>query len=712
MPRSVTLTQVAIDLLNVAATRQPDEQVYFSEARGIWQPNTWLLQRCWRVLAEAGYTNEALSVADLMRRRQPLAPLQALHLLAQKLDEQPHLTPFVEEAFRSQSSTLLGGNKPRSANGATPDSTSDSTSDSTEEQLRIDRLLYLSATAAHLPDRTGAFIGLERLDQLSRAWDRVFVQPDMRLLLAETVARIGLHPLTSYLIDTAVRHFSDSGAQFLQQVASAIARQPHGELTPPQRRTLERCATALGNATLLTLHSRRIAAVVMARAGRFDDLIGQLNTIATIQEAHRETGHVHHAHGHRSTGTAYAVSTYTNASYTNPSSTSSGQAGSRAGGWRGAAPVEERRSGERGRFPNGQDGVLLRQVTRTRSDADVDFLVHTLQNAVDALPLAELSDPQRQQLSARITELSGRSDGWTAAGAVSALLKLGDIASAIGVANQILPQDPTRSEVLIALVEGLLRGGHTAIAMEQLNRAMGWAKSLPERTPERALTWGLAAALLEHGHPDVALQLLGEPPEPTWGERLGQLLRGQWPGTVVTDDLLRSDRLRLQAQLGASEPSPDVPPATDALVRRLCAWAPRLLDGETLVNFYTDGVLQPLLRAGKVRHAWGLLSPLQEALLALRGAKFAPHLARVLHLLAEPLNPDSPHYHAEHADAMRHLLEEFVVALWQAKAEHGIWQAVYAVDGSLAFLLRVEGPDALMAIAHAAATEGAVWTKE
>ena len=98
MPRAVTLTQVAIDLLNLAATRQPDEQVYFSEARGIWQPNTWLLQRCWRVLAEAGYTNEALSVADLMRRRQPLAPLQALHLLAQKLDQQPHLAPMLKLA--------------------------------------------------------------------------------------------------------------------------------------------------------------------------------------------------------------------------------------------------------------------------------------------------------------------------------------------------------------------------------------------------------------------------------------------------------------------------------------------------------------------------------------------------------------------------------------------------------------------------------------
>lgn len=702
MSQPVTLTQVAIDLLNVAATRQPDERVYFSEARGIWQPNTWLLQRCWHTLARAGYAAEALTVADLARGRQALAPLQALHQLAQQCAHHPHLTPFLEAELQIQRARLLLVDE----SGPT-----DAHPRGGKIEELIDQLLYFAAAAAYLPDRSLVFTCLERLDQLARAWDRIFVQPDKRLLLAETVSRVGLHPLTAYLIDAAIRRFSDSGAQFLQQLAGAIARQKRGDLATLQQRVLERCATALRNATLLTLHSRRIAATVMAQAGRFDEVIAQLDTIATIQDAHRETGHAHHAQ--RSSGAPYTVSTYTSASYASSTQTKTRfDSGAQL-----TAPTTAGNTGER-------DGVLLRQVTRARADTDVDFLVHTLQNVIDVLPRDELLPAQAQVLSQRLTALSGRSDGWTAAGAVTALLKLGDIASAIAVTNGIAPQDPTRSEVLIALVQGLLAGGHTTVALEQVHRAMEWARSLEERTPERALTWGLAAAFLNHGRPDVALQLLGESPEPTWGERLRQLLRGQWPGGIMTDDTLRTDRLRLQAQLdaaaletnGAAESSPasspELSPDTDALVRRLWAWAPQLLEGETLVNFYVDGVLRPLLRAGKVRHAWGLLPQLQEALLDLRGAKHAAQIARVLQLLTDPLNPDSAHYNAAHVDAMRTWLEKFALALWQEDAEHGIWQTVYGVEGTLALLLQLEGPDAVLDMAHAAATEGAVWMGE
>jgi hypothetical protein len=60
---------------------------------------------------------------------------------------------------------------------------------------------------------------------------------------------------------------------------------------------------------------------------------------------------------------------------------------------------------------------------------------------------------------------------------------------------------------------------------------------------------------------------------------------------------------------------------------------------------------------------------------------------------------------------MQRLLEEFVVALWQADAAQGIWRAVYGVEGSLPLLIKLEGPQAVVDIAQAAAEQGKRWAQ-
>jgi hypothetical protein len=57
----------------------------------------------------------------------------------------------------------------------------------------------------------------------------------------------------------------------------------------------------------------------------------------------------------------------------------------------------------------------------------------------------------------------------------------------------------------------------------------------------------------------------------------------------------------------------------------------------------------------------------------------------------------------------RAALEQFMIELWQADAQKGIWQMVHSLEGSFPLLLAMEGPQAIVAIARVAANEGARW---
>ncbi|MEZ4707162.1 MAG: hypothetical protein R3A44_08155 [Caldilineaceae bacterium] len=689
MPQFDSLTQAAIESLHFAAAAKTDGAAHLAEARSVWQPDTWLLQRCWQLLAEAGCGVEALSVAALAEARQPLAPIHALLKVAQQASNRPDLVALIAGELVQLHAKLFD-----------PHIISD-------PQRQIERLLHAAAAAVLIHNHALALAYLEKLDQTPRAWDRIYIQPDLRHLLSDTVARIGLHPLTDQLIATAARHYSDSGAQFLQQIADFIGKETAGgEPTVHHKRLLDRCVRALRSAVLIGLHSRRIAATVMAQAGLVEDVLEQLSIIATIQDAHRETGHA-------------------------PRGGSSQYLGS--GG-------------------RDSENPLLRQVTRPRANADVDFQVYTLQNAAKALPVARISPMQRVALSNLLADLGLRSDGWTAASAAATLIRLGGIEDAIQTIDQIAPNDPTRSEGVIALVTALLESGDEHEAERQTQKALAWVRSRPARTPERATTWGLAQAYLAHGRPQAALRLLGAPPAASWYERLVNLLRGRGFEPSLGDAELRNGRLRLQGLLqlqqspngvdshlreqpestslthippaendaamasatphsinGAAAATAELPPTAEELVNQLIHWAPQLLEGEALVNFCVDGLLIPLLEAGKVRHAWGLLPQLSRALLALHGSKHAHQVDAVLRPFAGYLRQFEGQAKPDQISAMRKPLADFMLNLWKENARKGIWQAAYGVDGSLYMLLTLEGADAVMAVADAAANDGALW---
>ncbi|HXF62474.1 MAG TPA: hypothetical protein VNK95_12715, partial [Caldilineaceae bacterium] len=421
-----SLAQQAITCLQKAALVQPENPDLFVEERVIWQPDSWLLQRCWQALADGGAGEAALAVAALLEPRSPLARAQALYRLAQQLPTYPDLAPLVRRELQQARLRLFGPWTPG------------------DENRQVDRLLLLGAAAVLVGDPALAFACLERADQSPRVWDRVMVTAELRGLLAEIVARVGLHPLTNQLITLSIRRYEETGAQFLHQILALIGPRLAREQLP--RRTaklMQRCVDTFQFATLTSLTSRRLAASAFGQAGLVHDVLAQLTTIANVQEARRESG------------------------------LSSGKG----------------------------DPHFLRQVKRPTANPDIDFQVYTLQEAVRAMPVRSVSREERIALADQLAILAIQSDGWTAASAAASLVELGALKYAVNVVDHIPAQDPTRSEGVLSLVRALLDFGDPQLAEEQANKAVAWVKSLDRRNPERATIWGLAEIYLAHDLP-------------------------------------------------------------------------------------------------------------------------------------------------------------------------------------------------------------------
>jgi hypothetical protein len=266
---------------------------------------------------------------------------------------------------------------------------------------------------------------------------------------------------------------------------------------------------------------------------------------------------------------------------------------------------------------------------------------------------------------------------------------------------------------MLALVRGLLAVGEPQLAEEQAKSALSWARSQQSRNPERAITWGLAQIYLEYGQPDRALQLLDLWREPTgWRQRWQSVL-----GKRLDDDTLRLRGLRLRSllQRGGPHREGDLRLYSQE-VRRLLAelrtWAPRLLEGEALVNFYLDNLFRPLLVAGKLGQAWDLLAELVQVLNRTGGDKHANHVREVARQLRHQLllatvataSSNGDHPAAEPSAIPPELsepLRKFLINLWQTSAQRGPWQIVHSLEGSLPLLLALEGPLALVALARA-----------
>jgi hypothetical protein len=620
-PTGAPLAGAAIAAIRLAATRdsQLDQP---AQTRNVWQPDTWLIQQLWHALADAGEADAALRVADRAAVRDPLAPTQALYRLARHGAARPELTDRIVRELQRRQRHLLGPFEPADA------------------PRRSEQLLLAAAATAAIGEISMACAYLERLDQIKGGWDRLFPNPELRTLLAETTARIGLHPLTAALIRASLRRFGEAGAHYLQQIADAVAAQlAHDDAPPAVARLLLRCVETIRYATLVTMHSHRVAIAILARAGLADEVMAHLSTVGRVQEARRESG------------------------------------------------LSLRKN----------DQSLLRQVKRPQADADVDFLVYTLQDAIRAMPVRQITREQRIELSQQLTTLGMRSDGWTAAGAAGTLIDLGALKFATEVVDNIAANDPTRSEGAIALVDGLLRTGEVERAAEESRKALDWAGSFEGDNAVRATVWGLAEVYLEHERPQEALDLLATRlSEPGFFARLRGLFQPQWD-----DDDLRDNRLRLAARLQQSAYGAEV----DGLLRDLRQWAPRLLEGEALINFYTDGLVEPLLNAGRTDLVTGLLPEVGQALAASAG-KHANHVERVATLLAARL--DEGDFSARDMEA----ISAFLIDLWQADSSRGLWQTVYGVAGSLPLLRRLEGADALEDLAGVADNEGGQWSNQ
>ncbi|MCC6167290.1 MAG: hypothetical protein IT329_08695 [Caldilineaceae bacterium] len=526
-----------------------------------------------------------------------------------------------------------------------------------EANRLLDHLLLTGAAAAHAGEQVLALACLERADQLAHTWDRVIGSAEQRGLLAEILAQIGLHPLTNQIVTQAIRRYEDVGAQFLHQVLSLIgARLTGGPLPSGVQRLLRRCVESFQVATFTHLGNRRLAAAAFGRMGRVAEVLDQLTIIANVQEARRDSG-----------------------------------------------------------LSGGKDDPhFLRQVKRPTANPDVDFQVYTLQEAIRAMPVRAIAREERIQLADRLASLAIRSDGWTAAGAAASLIELGALRYAVSSVDHIPPQDPTRSEGVISLVRALLDVGEARLAEEQVQKALAWLKALERRNPERATIWGLAEVYLDHHQPEMALHLLDQrQPAPTLGDRMRRTFQSR-----MTDDELRDNRLRFQALLRQAEGRPgEWGRDLQTIYDQLCQWTPRLLDGEALITFYLDGMLRPLLAAGRLEQVWPLLPQVREALNAGSGDKHTMQVQRVATLLAEQAAPRvmaAPTGNGADAGPIQtHAhLADFVLELWRADVQKGLWQTIHGVEGSLPLLLAVEGPEALLAVAHRLAQDGSRWADE
>ncbi|HQY91643.1 hypothetical protein [Caldilinea sp.] len=630
-----TLVQHALEFLLAAQTQQDQVQL---EDRAVYRPDSWLIQKCWEALADAGAGAETLSVASMVAQRQPLTWVQALHRLSRQIDRKLGLADLVGQELHRYQPQLLTANSSR------------------DDVVARDRLVFAAAAAATIGDDQQALTLLERLDQFTEPWERPIVTPEQRLLLADICVRVGLHPLSSAVISNALRRYSDAGAQFVLLVTTAAGEHLRAPVVAPRMaRLLGLGVDTFRHATLTSLHARRLTAIALAQAGAIDEVLAQLTAIANIQAARRESG------------------------------------------------LSLRKG----------DQNLLRQVKRPTADADIDFQVYTMQEAVRTMPVRQMPREERIELANRLVLLGTQSDGWTAAGAAATLIELGAAKFAIDVVESISAKDPTKAEGYIGLVRGLLAVEEPALAEEQIQKGLEWAHAYPGRNPERALIWGLAQVYLERNQPDKALTILDAWREPTgfWHNVRTFFARS------LNDDDLRGDGLRLRALLLQEIPSARNQAILKREVDTLLAWAPRLLDGEALVNFMVDNLLAPLLVSGRAQLALSVLPALQNTLRARSGEKHAARLNNLSHLLVNELGAEfkqetatSPNGQTALA-TVRSAVEQFIVAIWQADSQRGLWQTVHGIAGVLPLLIALDGPEAVVTLARGVKQAGARWSE-
>ena len=598
--------------------------------RQVRQPDSWLIRHCWQALAASGTPEATFSVVDLAGAGEPLSLFRALPILAERAEGDVGLAVALADKLRS-----VSGLAARPFSG--------------DRESWAERLLALAYAAARIDDSSLAFACLERLDQQPGIWSTVFARTELRDRLARTVAYAGPHPLTIQLLRNALRHHDEPGGQFLLSVGTLAAQNIREERqVSASRRLLRRCVDTFQNTAIVSLISRRHAAITFGLAGQPEQILEQITIIANVQEARR-------------TSSIYAL--------------------------------------------RDSEQQLVRQVRRPRANADVDFQLYTLKEAVDSLPLESVSLAQRQLLADKVAELGGSSDGWSASAAAGALVKLGAATHAVAINERIDPTDHSRSEAHRVLVAALLQAGDEADAAAQTQAGVHWAQSLAEHHPERLTIWGIVEAYLAQGRAQTALAVLDQRRPPRFGVRMRRLF-----GEKPSEEALREEALRMHAALLSPEGSEDRAVIHLSHVRR---WAPGLLEGKALALFYTENVLEPLLSARSDRMLWAFLPDLCRALGGIVSREFPTRVEDVCEKLVRRLTLRQAEDRDEQDDAAfeeeQAVLGDFLVQLWEQSAGQSVWQTVYAVGGTLPLIIALAGSEAAMEIAQFAVAEGAGW---
>jgi len=521
-----------------------------------------------------------------------------------------------------------------------------------------ERLLAVAYSAARTEDTSLAFACLERMDQQLGIWRAIFARTDLREQLAQTLFFAGPHPLTLQLLRNSLRQYDESGSQFLLSVATLAAQQIRQERRlSASRRLLRACVDSFQTTAMTSLVSRKHAAITFGLAGQPQQILEQITIIANVQ-------------GARGMSSAYA--------------------------------------------PRDSDQLLLRQVRRPRANADADFQLYTLKEAVEALPPGAVSGEQRQFLADKMAELGAASDGWSAAAVATALVRLGAAEQSAAINQRIHPTDHSRSEAHRVLVQALLQNGDEAGAAHQAEMGVRWAQSLPEHHPERLTIWGIAEAYLAQGKAQNALSMLDQRRPPSFAVRVRRLF-----GEKPTEETLREEALRLRAAL--LQPSDGEAQAILHL-SHIRLWAPGILDGKALALFYIENVLEPLLSMQNDRVFLAFLPDLLRALRGITNREFPTRVEEICDKLVRRLrarqkenvarreaetDQDDPHLLEEQAS-----LEGFLMQLWEQSVAQGMWQTIYAVGGSLSLVIALAGSDAALEIAQLAVSEGAGWRSD
>ena len=192
-----------------------------------------------------------------------------------------------------------------------------------------------------------------------------------------------------------------------------------------------------------------------------------------------------------------------------------------------------------------------------------------------------------------------------------------------------------------------------------------------------------------------------------WQEPAGfwQNLRAAW-GHKANDDDLRRSGLRLRALLQQDPPQSR---EIQQQIGLLTQWAPKLLAGEALASFLTDNLLVPLLESGRIRQALPVLSGLQQATATSSGEKYAARLSYWAGLLVAKVEPTQTEGAQGEVEAVRRELERWMGAIWQADSQRGLWQTVQGIEGLLPLLIGLEGPQAVVQLAHSVVQIGPQW---